>query len=252
MNIQLVRHATLLIEFHNQRLLIDPICSPEGSMDPVPDVPNTHKNPLVNLTVPLSTLLEVDAVLLTHLHRDHFDPEAARLLPKNLPVFCQPEDTEAIQAHGFRHVSPVSSSLTWEGITLHRTGGQHGSGEMAQRMGPVSGFVLEAQTEPTLYISGDTVWCPEVKQALHTHTPDVVVCFAGGAQFAEGPPITMTSTDILHVSNCAPHARIVAVHMEAWNHCRLSRSELRTFADANDLSSRLLIPEDGDIITFMA
>lgn len=72
-------------------------------------------------------------------------------------------------------------------------------------MGPVSGFVLEAKTEPTLYISGDTVWCPEVKQALHTHNPDVVVCFAGGAQFA----------------------------------------------DTHDLSSRLLIPEDGDIITFM-
>ena len=32
------------------------------------------------------------AVLATHLHQDHFDATAARLLPRDLPLLCQPED----------------------------------------------------------------------------------------------------------------------------------------------------------------
>ncbi len=53
-------------------------------------------------------------------------------------------------------------------------------------MGAVSGFVLAAAGEPTLYIAGDTIWCEEVRTALEQHQPDVVVVNAGAAQLAEG------------------------------------------------------------------
>lgn len=250
MQIQLIRHATLLIQFNEQTWLVDPIFSDAESMEPVPGVPNTRHNPLVDLSVPISTLLNVDAILLTHLHRDHFDAEAASRLSKLLPIFCQPNDEEIIRQYGFQHVHPISSSPEWKGIALHRTGGQHGTGEIAQKMGPVSGFVLEAANEPSLYISGDTVWCAEVEQALQKHSPDVIVCFAGEARFSEGPPITMTTSDIQHVGEAVPHSRIIAVHMEAWNHCHLSRQELHAFAAEHALSSRLFIPADGETLTF--
>jgi hypothetical protein len=47
-----------------------------------------------------------------------------------------------------------------------RTGGRHGTGEIGEKMGPVSGYVLRGPGEPVVYIAGDTVWCPEVAAAL--------------------------------------------------------------------------------------
>ena len=45
----------------------------------------------------LSTLIgRLDGVLVTHLHRDHFDSRAAELLPKTLPIFCQPVDADRL------------------------------------------------------------------------------------------------------------------------------------------------------------
>ncbi len=108
-------------------------------------------------------------------------------------------------------------------------------------MGAVSGFVLAAAGEPTLYIAGDTIWCEEVRTALEQHQPDDVVVNAGAAQLAEGDPITMTAGEVIETARFAPDARVVAVHMEAINHCLLTRAEL----EAADLVERVLVPVDG-------
>jgi hypothetical protein len=34
-------------------------------------------------------------------------------------------------------------------------------------MGEVSGFVLQAENEPTLYIVGDSIWVEEVENAIN-------------------------------------------------------------------------------------
>jgi len=119
--------------------------------------------------VPVGEVLAgVDAILITHTHRDHLDEAAVRQLPKQVPLFCQPPDQEKLLQHGFEQVIAVEEQGEWKGIRLYRTGGRHGTGEIGEKMGPVSGFVLKAAdgTEPTLYLTGDTVWCREVEQAL--------------------------------------------------------------------------------------
>lgn len=114
-------------------------------------------------------------------------------------------------------------------------------------MGPVSGFVLKTPGEPVLSITGDSIWCPEIRQALNEHQPDVLICFAGAAQFHEGEPITMTANDISQVAQNAPQAKIITVHMEAWNHCRLSRKELKAFLKQKFFEEeRIFVPENGE------
>jgi L-ascorbate metabolism protein UlaG (beta-lactamase superfamily) len=248
MKIQLIRHATLRIEMNDKEILVDPMFSPAGAMDPVPDVLNQNRNPLVELPVSLTSLTHTDAIIVTHLHRDHFDETAQQQLPKHLSLFCQPEDEKNIREKGFTAVQSIKQMHTWNNITIHRTGGQHGTGEIGEKMGPVSGFVLSAENEPTLYITGDTIWCDEVKNALERYTPDVIVCFAGAAQFAVGAPITMTMEDIEQVRDYAPHAKIIVVHLEAWNHCRLRRQDIRDKAAQYSLQN-IYIPEDGEIIS---
>ncbi len=246
MNIQLVRHATLKLEYGNRKLLIDPMLSPAGTQATTPNTPNPVPNPLVDLPLPVSELLDVDAVMVTHLHRDHFDDAAVQALPKHLPLFCQPEDLQNLEEHGFTDLRPVTGELKWEGITISRTGGQHGSGEIAKMLAPVSGFVLRASGEPTLYLAGDTIWCEEVDQALETYRPDVAVVNAGAARFLTGGPITMTEEDIQQFAKKSPQTRIVVSHMEAWNHCLLTRAELRSFLLENQLDQQVYVPENGE------
>ncbi len=242
-SLRLVRHATLELVLGGRRLLIDPMLVPAGANPPVEDTPNPVRNPLVELPDPAAELVaRADGVLVTHLHGDHWDGLAAELVSDGLDVLCQPEDVDTLRAAGVRPV-PVADELDWQGLRVRRTGGQHGRGELAQAMAPVSGFVLSAPGEPTVYVAGDTVWCDEVGEALAL-APDVVVVNAGGARFTEGDPITMDPDDVLAVRNAAPDARLVAVHMEAINHCLVTREALRGALTGHELE----IPADGETV----
>jgi L-ascorbate metabolism protein UlaG (beta-lactamase superfamily) len=235
MRVTLVRHATLLLDLGGRRLLVDPQLDPEGARPPIPNTPNQRPNPLVPLPMPAEDVVTgLDAVLVTHLHDDHLDDTAKRLLPRDLPVFCQPEDEARLRELGL-DARPVADAVEWEGVTIQRTGGRHGHGAIADRLAPVSGFVLDG-----LYVAGDTVWCDEVATAIERHHPRAAVVNAGAARFVEGDPFVMTPADVLEVAARVPV--VVAVHMEAINHCVQTRDELR--AAAPDV----LVPEDGETV----
>lgn len=53
--------------------------------------PSTIRALLVPLPVPVEDLVKVDAVIVTHLHSDHFDDAAMEALPRSLPIFAQNE-----------------------------------------------------------------------------------------------------------------------------------------------------------------
>ncbi|UJF34040.1 MBL fold metallo-hydrolase [Paenibacillus hexagrammi] len=246
MNIQLVRHATLWVEYAGLRLLVDPMFSDAKANPPIVNSANLHRNPLVALPSDRQQWLEPDAVLVTHLHQDHWDKAASSSLLKSVPIFCQPGDERNFMEDGFTSVTAVDQSLTFQCITISRTDGQHGTGLIGQKMGKVSGFVLQSDAEPTVYVAGDTIWCEEVKAALDAYHPDVTVVNAGGARFLIGEPITMDEEDVIHVCRYAPYTKVIAVHMDAINHCLVTRSDLRQGLQQAGLSEQVLIPEDGE------
>lgn len=247
-----MRHATFVLEAGDSRVLVDPMLGRAGTAPAVANTPNERPNPLVEPPLGDDALRglvdEIDAVLVTHTHRDHWDERAQDLIPKYKPILCQPEDKDKISEAGFSNVLPVASELEWEGLRFSRTGGRHGTGEIGKKMAPVSGFVIRAEGEPVLYVAGDTIWCDEVAEALRTHRPDAVVVNAGAARFLEGDPITMTSGDVAEVCRTLPEARVIAVHMEAINHCLLTRAELAGELDEDGLAGRVEIPADGETI----
>jgi L-ascorbate metabolism protein UlaG (beta-lactamase superfamily) len=234
------------------RVLVDPMLGAAGTAPAVPNTPNAKPNPLVDLPFGdegLADLIEnTDAVLVTHTHNDHWDGRAQELLPKDRLVLCQPEDEASISGAGFTNVSAVDPGLAWRGLRIRRTGGRHGTGEIGAQMAPVSGFVIRTEGSPSLYVAGDTIWCDEVAEALRAHRPDVVVVNAGAARFLEGDPITMTAEDVARVCRAAPEARVIAVHMEAINHCLLTRPELADELGKDGLDGQVEIPADGQTV----
>ncbi|BCL83261.1 hypothetical protein ccbrp13_57260 [Ktedonobacteria bacterium brp13] len=60
----------------------------------------------------------------------------------------------------------------------------------------------------------------------------------------------MSADDVCHVCRAVPEALVVAVHMETVNHCVLSRAALRTRVAAEGLAQQVLIPDDGEVLTF--
>jgi L-ascorbate metabolism protein UlaG (beta-lactamase superfamily) len=252
MHIRLVRHATLVITVGGPEILVDPMLSPAAAMEPVGNAGNDLRIPLVELPfgeLELRRLIGgLSAVLVTHAHRDHWDARAIDLLRKDIPVFCQPEDEAAIRGAGFASVAAVVREVAWRGIRLQRTAGRHGRGAVGLEMGPVSGFVLRAPAEPTLYVAGDTIWCDEVASALDVHAPDVMVVNSGAAAFLTDGPITMTADDVACACRRRTSARVVAVHMEAVNHCRLTRRDLRSALLREGLAGQVIIPDDGEVV----
>lgn len=251
---RLLRHATIMVNLNGLNVLVDPMLSKKDAMDPVANASNTIRIPMVELPVSDSELgeliRETDAVTLTHLHRDHWDERARQLIPKTLTIFCQPADEKAVREQGFSNVLPIDNSLEWKGIMTSRTGGQHGTGEIGKKMGSVSGFVLQHAKE-TIYVAGDTIYCPEVQKAISEHRLTVTIVNGGAAQFLQGDPITMDLKDIIRTrKEIAKSSRLYVVHMDTVNHCHLTREKLREGLKAAGELNGIGIPMDGEKTVF--
>jgi L-ascorbate metabolism protein UlaG (beta-lactamase superfamily) len=251
-NYTLLRNAAAVLSYGGKRFLVDPCLDPAGARPPVSRTPNQRPNPLVDLPVGWEDVIRgLDALIVTHLHLDHFDDTAAAVLDHHLPIVGQPEDVERLTERGFTNLRPVDGSIDFGPIHIVRTPAEHGTGEIARLMAPVSGFMLTAPDEPTLYIAGDTVWCDAVAGVIAEHQPDVIVLNASGARFLEGDPIVMTAGDIARVRAAAPNARLVVVHLEAINHCLETREYYRTTLPAMGVSlDTIRIPDDGETVAF--
>jgi hypothetical protein len=57
----------------------------------------------------------------------------------------------------------------------------------------------------------------------------------------------MTADDVVALARHAPGTPIVAVHLEAINHCLESREDLRARLRAEGLEDRVSVPADGEV-----
>ena len=251
-----LRNATAKIEYAGKRILVDPVLAAKGAYPGFEGTINSDKfNPLVDLPVPVDEILDVDAVIVTHTHSDHWDEAAKKLIPKDMLIFAQNEkDAAEIEGAGFSNTRILTERTVFDGITLIKTPGQHGSDDamakMGDRLGKVCGVVFRHSDEKTLYLAGDTVWNQEVAENLDQHAPDVIVLNCGDAQIIGLGSIIMNKKDVYEIYQAAPGAAIIASHMESVNHAVLSRKELRDFLRENGMMQRVFVPEDGESCLF--
>ena len=238
MNVHQIRNATIVVEYAGKKFLIDPMFAEKGTLPAfgsnvgLPPAPRQDQNnPLVDLPTSIDNIIaNINAVIVTHLHLDHWDEAAIEALPKDIKVFAQnDEDATEIRNVGFKNVEVLQEDTVFEGIQLIKTKGEHGRGEILKHAGPTCGVVFKHADEQTLYVAGDTVWYDAVQDVIDTHKPEIIVVNAGDNQFLVGGSLIMGKDDVYEVVKAAPDAKIIAVHMEAVNHWGLSREELKSF-----------------------
>lgn len=165
-------------------------------------------------------------------------------------------DAELLRSQGFTAVKILDAVTIINGISVTKTSCQHGSDEayaipeLASSLGKACGLLFRHADEKTLFISGDTVWTAAFSGTLKTESPDVVVLNIGEATVDGVGSIILKKEDALRTHHIVPNAIIIGLHMEAVNHCLLSRAELRTYADEQGIAQSVRVPEDGETLRF--
>jgi L-ascorbate metabolism protein UlaG (beta-lactamase superfamily) len=136
MQISHLGHACLLVETAQIRLLIDP----------------------GNYSAGFESLTDLDAVLVTHQHADHFDPDRAPRLVAANPVATLLVEPETVAAFGMSGdaVFAAGSELQIGDVTITAVGGRHATNH--DRIPPLGnvGFVVAAAGGLRLFHPGDS------------------------------------------------------------------------------------------------
>lgn len=200
--------------------------------DPTFDEPGEYPGgaTLYKLTgpaVPASALGPIDVVLLSHeQHADNLDA-AGRALLADVPVTLTTVESSAALA-GATGLSPWQQHRVGA-ATVTAVPALHGPEGAEVLSGVVTGFVLEADGEPTVYVSGDNASVELVGEiARRFPTIDIAVLFAGAANVGRfgDTDLTLNARTALAAAEELGDALIVPVHAEGWFHFSETRERL--------------------------
>jgi len=262
MKIHHLRNATFVVEAGVNFILIDPMLSEEGELPPFAYLRHKcRRNPIVPLPDNAHEIIaKVTHCIITHsqkhgiellTHTDHFDkPGRDFLRKKSIPVVCRQQDSSYMKKKGINVQTAVDYWKTEQFIGGEITAipALHGHSWIHTFMANGAGFFISLPNEPSIYISGDTVYTEDVEKALTELKPDIAVVASGGASLDIGGPILMPLEEIITFIQKAPN-KVVANHLEALNHCPTTRSQLKHELEKNGLLSKTFIPNDGESLT---
>jgi len=263
MKITTLRNATLLLEWETNAetvaLLVDPMLAARASLPRLRFLGGTaRRNPLVDLPAGADDQLDrTTHALITHCQRGHFDhlDRAGRrfLRERRTPVFCAPGDAPWLAQRGLQ-VAPLAAGGRQPFLGGHVSAVPcvHGRGWIGRLMAHGVGWFIETPGEPSIYIAGDTVLTDDVKRFLSDHRPDVAILPAGGARFDLGGEILMDAHDVCAAARLTDGI-VIANHLEALDHCPVTRECVRQLADAagSGIGSRVKVPLDGESMRYV-
>lgn len=255
MRIHQLRSATIVLEFGPCRVIVDPMLGQQGAHPPLKILSNRQRNPTVPLPATADVLLEtVTHCLITHCQKGHFDhldrAAITWLREKQIPVICTPHDARYLIRRGLNVASLPDNHhcpQPFLGGRIRTVACTHGRGLVGRFMEHGVGYFIEIVGEPTLYLAGDTVLTDQVRRFVAVHQPEVSVVPAGGACMDVGGEIIMGIEEVIAFTQLATGS-VVANHLEALNHCPVSREALATAAELAQVADRLLIPHDGEML----
>jgi L-ascorbate metabolism protein UlaG (beta-lactamase superfamily) len=170
-SLQFIGNATVLLRLAGLTILTDPNFVPRGT-----EIPLGYGLTTTRLTDPamaFEDLPSLDAVLLSHLHADHFDQLVEERLDRAVPIITTPQAATALGEKGFERTLALD---TWQrhelrgpagDIRITSLPGRHAPGPLEIVLPDVMGSLVEIwppsaadTTGPAaqrIYITGDTI-----------------------------------------------------------------------------------------------
>ena len=260
---QHIRNCTAKVTYSGINILVDPFFTPKGYYPGLEFCLKVEEKktrvPLVDLPIKIEEILkDIDAIVVTHTHADHWDDYTAKFIPKYIPIFVQnASDKKLIQSQGFSDVRVLGIDTPFKGITITKTGGQHGSDDIlsiptyAEFFDESMGFVLRAPGQKTIYFAGDTIWHEYVELAINKYKPYLIVLNAAESVYdgVSGTSI-MGRNDVKKCYEFCKTAKIIPVHMNVFCHCICNIEMMKKFVEDNNLQDRVIVPNDGEAFKF--
>src|SRR4051812_6518928 len=199
----------------------------------------------------------LDAVVLSHLHGDHFDRVARRGLARSQPIITTRPAAKRLSRWGFetRGLDTWASEMLRRGaetLTIESLPAVHARGVMGALLPPVMGSLLEHRIEDRvssrIYLSGDTLTGAHVDEIAARHPDiDAAVVHLGGTRVL-WHTVTMDATQGVDFLSRIRPQQAVPVHHDDY---RVFRSPLSAFldrAEKHDLRSLVTPVQRGQTI----
>jgi len=204
----------------------------------------------------------LDAILLSHMHGDHWDRIATKSLPKETVVVTTPEAAKCLSDRGFTRTTDVTpwqtTHQTKGGYTLRITAvpGVHGPGPLEKMLPQVMGSVLELVQDGDVtwrgYISGDTLYRPYLGEVLERCGPlDVLIPHLGGTKVM-GITVTMDARQGADLVELLKPPVTVPVHYDDYSRFRSPLGDFLAEVGRRQLPGELRTVGRGDTISLRA
>jgi L-ascorbate metabolism protein UlaG (beta-lactamase superfamily) len=216
-----IGNATTLLRIGDFTLLTDPAFGAAGTRVSLGNGLWTKR-----LRDPVLSVLDdvgVDAVLLSHLHGDHFDRAARRRLDHRLPIVTTPQARRRLR----RSFADVRGLGVWESqewtrgtqrLRVTAAPGRHGPGVadllLPDVMGSIVEFEVDGRTRLTLYISGDTLYRPSLEEIPRRYPDiDAMLIHLGGTRVL-GLLVTMDDRQGAALTRLIGAGRTIPIHYD--------------------------------------
>ena len=232
LDIQWLGGPTLLIEFGTIQLLTDPMLGQGEKAYKMAD-PNENfdlsKGPTIKDHARIGALPDfnqdnIDAVLISHSHEDHFDQVARKELTKTLPFISPKSDVKLIEGLGFINNTPLAWGKSWsinEGnyhIKVTAIPAYHTENHALEEiLGHGNGYWFEFTHQDwkrSAYWTGDSFLTPELLSVLNKHdNPDIFIPHVGRVG-TTGPlgQISMGADDVIDAIKYLKPERTLPIH----------------------------------------
>jgi len=200
----------------------------------------------------------LSAVVLSHLHGDHFDRVAKRGLARDMPIITTTHAARRLRGWGFDTVGLD----TWQEhaldsgghrLTVQSLPGVHAYGVLGKLLPPVMGSLLRwtvyGQLRRTLYLTGDTLTGPHLTEIKQRHPAiDGAVVHLGGTKVL-GAVVTLDGRGGLDLLDAVSPGYAVPVHHDDYTRFRSPLSDFLAAVAGTRWATRLRVVERGQTIS---
>ena len=249
--------ATCLVRYRGLTLLTDPNFLHRGQRVHLGYGLTSRR--LTNPAMSIAELPPLDAVILSHLHGDHFDRVARRGLDHSVPVLTTKHAAFVLRRWGFDEATGMTTyeqqSLTREAarVTVTSLPGVHARGPLRRLLPPVMGSLVEfehdGRTDLRAYITGDTVLGPHVDEiARRWPEIDVVVAHLGGTRIVKATVTMDAAQGVELLRRIRPHTA-VPVHYNDYPVFKSGLEDFRQEVQRSGLAVDVVYVRHGDTVT---